>query len=89
MEKEPKQRQPQDKDLEKLGRRIKQLRIQKGYSNYEYFAYDHNISRTQFGRYERGEDMRYSSLLKVVRAFGMTMEEFFSEGFEEENDQKS
>jgi transcriptional regulator with XRE-family HTH domain len=88
MEKEPKQRQPQDKDLEKLGRRIKQLRIQKGYSNYEYFAYDHNISRTQFGRYERGEDMRYSSLLKVVRAFGMTLEEFFSEGFHGDTDPK-
>ncbi len=74
-------KQPPSEDLQKLGRRIKQLRIQKGYTNYEYFAYEHNISRTQFGRYENGEDLRYSSLLKVVRAFGMTMEEFFSEGF--------
>jgi transcriptional regulator with XRE-family HTH domain len=69
-------------DFKKLGDRIKSLRIQKGYTNYEYFAFEHNISRSQFGRYERGEDLRYSSLLKVVRAFGMTMEEFFSEGFE-------
>lgn len=84
MEKDQAKRLPLEEDLQKLGRRIKQLRIQKGYTNYEYFAYEHNISRTQFGRYERGEDMRYSSLLKVVRAFGMTMEEFFSQGFEEE-----
>ncbi len=69
-------------DLEKLGKRIKSLRIKKGYTNYEYFAYEHNISRTQFGRYEKGEDLRFSSLTKVVRAFGMTLEEFFSEGFE-------
>jgi transcriptional regulator with XRE-family HTH domain len=75
-------KQPPNEDLQKLGRRIKQLRIQKGYTNYEYFAYEHNISRTQFGRYENGEDLRYSSLLKVVRAFGMTMEEFFREGFD-------
>ena len=69
-------------DLEKLGNRIKSIRIKKGYSNYEYFAYEHNISRSQFGRYERGEDLRYSSLLKVIHAFGMTFEEFFSEGFD-------
>lgn len=68
-------------DLIKLGKRIKQLRIAKGYTSYEYFAYEHNISRAQFGRYEKGEDLRYSSLLKVIRAFDITIEEFFKEGF--------
>jgi transcriptional regulator with XRE-family HTH domain len=64
-------------DLIKLGERIKELRIKAGYTSYEYFAYEHNIPRAQFGRYEKGEDLRYSSLLKVIRAFGMTPEEFF------------
>lgn len=67
--------------LKKLGERIRQLRIEKGYSSYEYFAYEHNISRAQFGRYERGEDLYFSSLIKVINAFDMTMEEFFSDGF--------
>jgi transcriptional regulator with XRE-family HTH domain len=71
-----------NEDLVKLGNRIKALRIKKGYTSYEYFAYEHNISRAQFGRYEKGEDLRYTSLLKVVRAFDMTLEEFFSEGFD-------
>jgi len=70
-----------NKDLEILGKRIRDLRLKKGYSNYEYFAYEHDIPRAQFGRYEKGEDLRYSSLLKVIRAFDMTLEEFFSEGF--------
>jgi hypothetical protein len=70
-----------NKDFQKLGNRIKQLRIDKGYTSYEYFAYDHDISRTQFGRYERGEDLRYSSLLRVVKALGITLEKFFSKGF--------
>lgn len=70
-----------NKDLVILGKRIRDLRIKKGYSNYEYFAYEHDIPRAQFGRYEKGEDLRYSSLLKVIRAFDMTLEEFFSEGF--------
>jgi transcriptional regulator with XRE-family HTH domain len=71
--------------LKKLGERIKSLRISKGYSSYEYFAYEHNISRAQFGRYERGEDLRFSTLIRIIKAFDMTLEEFFSEGFDEKN----
>jgi len=70
------------KELALLGKRIKTLRIKKGYSNYEYFAYENNIPRSQFGRYEQGEDLRFSSLVKVIKAMGMTLKEFFSEGFE-------
>lgn len=75
--------------LKKLGARIKALRIKKGYSSYEYFAYEHNISRAQFGRYERGEDLRFSTLIKIVAAFDMTFEQFFSDGFELKNDNKT
>jgi len=71
-----------DSHLKKLGQRIKSLRIKAGYTSYEYFAYEHEIPRAQMGRYEQGQDLRFSSLLKVVSAFGMTLEEFFSEGFE-------
>jgi hypothetical protein len=63
--------------LVKLGERIKSLRLKAGYTSYEHFAYDHGFSRAQFGRYESGEDLRYTSLVKVVESFGMTMEEFF------------
>lgn len=77
-----KAKKEKDPALQQLGDRIKSLRIQKGYSSYEYFAYEHNISRAQFGRYERGEDLRFSSLAKIIAAFGMTFSEFFAEGFE-------
>lgn len=69
--------------LQKLAKRIKELRIAKGYSSYEYFAYDHNISRAQYGRYEKGEDLRFSTLAKIINAFDISMKEFFSEGFED------
>lgn len=68
--------------LKKMGERIKQLRIKKGYKSYEYFAYEHDISRAQFGRYEQGQDLRLSSLIKVVNALDISLKEFFSEGFE-------
>ncbi len=64
-------------ELEKMGARLKELRIAKGYSNYEQFAYDHNIPRAQYGRYERGQDLRISSLLKVLRALEVSPSEFF------------
>lgn len=71
-----------DEQLEKLGNRIKELRIKAGYSSYEYIAYDNNISRAQFGRYENGQDIRFSSLIKVLNALGVSPKEFFSEGFD-------
>jgi len=69
-------------DLIKLGNRIKELRIKKGYSSYEIFAYDHGFNRAQFGRYEAGtDDIRYTTIQKIAKAFGMTLNEFFTEGF--------
>lgn len=74
---------PKSQEVLLLAKRIKELRLKKGYTNYETFAYDHNISRSQYGRYENGEDLRFSSLIKIMKAFDMTPDEFFSEGFEE------
>ncbi len=73
-----------DKSLEvkRLAKRIKSLRIAKGYSSYETFAFENGIHRAQYGRYETGTDMQYTSILKVTKAFGMTLEEFFGEGFD-------
>jgi transcriptional regulator with XRE-family HTH domain len=70
------------KRIEQLGKRIREIRISKGYTNYENFAYEHGIPRPQYGRYERGEDLKFSSLLKVLKGFDMTLQEFFSEGFD-------
>jgi transcriptional regulator with XRE-family HTH domain len=71
-----------EEDIKRLANRIRDLRQKKGYSNYESFAYENDLPRAQYGRYEKGEDMKYSSLLKVIKALGMTPKEFFSEGFE-------
>jgi transcriptional regulator with XRE-family HTH domain len=69
-------------ELKKLANRIKSLRIKKGYSNYENFAFENDIARSQYGKYEKGEDLRYSSLMRVIKALGVSVEEFFSEGFD-------
>jgi transcriptional regulator with XRE-family HTH domain len=71
-----------EKQLENLGNKLRELRIERGFSNYEQFAYEHNLPRAQYGRYEQGQDLRFSSLLKVLKAFDISLEEFFKEGFE-------
>lgn len=68
--------------LQNLGNRLKHLRKEKGYTNYEIFAFDNNIPRAQYGRYEKGEDLRFSSLLKVLKALDVSLTDFFSEGFD-------
>jgi hypothetical protein len=59
------------------------FRLAKGFVSYEIFAYEHDLPRSQYGKYENGsKDMRISSLEKVIKAHGMTLAEFFSEGFD-------
>jgi len=72
----------QERILKQIGARIRALRIKNGYTSYEDFAYENNISRSQFGKYERGTDIRMTSLIKVLLALDISIDEFFSEGFE-------
>ena len=74
------------KQLENFGNRLKQIRKQKGYTNYEHFAYKHGFNRVQYGRYENGANISFKTLVKIVDAFDMTLEEFFSEGFRKINE---
>jgi len=67
--------------LEKLGSRIRQLRKEKGYTNADFFAYEHEFSRPQYSRYEKGMNLTYLTLVRIVEAHGISMEEFFSIGF--------
>ncbi len=69
-----------DPDLIKLGRRIRALRIKKGYKSAEKFALDHDLSRVHYGRWETGKkNITYKSLLTLAKAFKMSLSEFFSE----------
>lgn len=72
-----------DKDvaatMQKVGERLRQLRIAKGYTSQETFAYEKNINRVQYARYERGEDIRLSTLISVLGALGVSLQDFFGE----------
>lgn len=62
----------------KVGERMKELRLKQGYNSYEQFAFANDIGRAQYGKYERGtEDLRISSLYKIIKCHDLSFEEFF------------
>lgn len=69
------------KEVKQLGKRIRELRKAKGYTSQETFAYDNNYTLSYYSRIERGEDIRFSSLIKVLKALDIDLKDFFSEGF--------
>ena len=75
-----------DQQLKQIGNCIRTIRKANWFSNYEQFAFQHEFNRSSYCRFERGEDMRLSSLLRVLDAFDITLQEFFAEGFETEED---
>ena len=71
---------PKD-ELKKIGERLRKIRKEKGYSSPDKFAYEHGINRSQYGKYEAGsEDLRISSLIKVLNKLDISLKDFFSEG---------
>lgn len=67
--------------LEKLGCKFKEKRMKKDYKSQETFAYDHSLPRAQYGKYEAGKDLRMSSFIKVMNAYGITPDELLKRIF--------
>lgn len=65
--------------IEKISAKIRKLRIAKGYKSHETFAYEHGIDRTQWGKIERGINMKMSSLHTALKALEITPAEFFKD----------
>ena len=80
----PNEKEKVEKQINNLAKKFRELRKSKGYSNYEPFSFDFEIGRSQWGRYEKGADIRFSTLVSILDKCGVSLKEFFSEGFEDE-----
>ncbi len=67
----------------KLGERIRELRKKAGYTSQETFAYDADIPRALYGRYEKGSNLTIYSLFRILKFHKISFEEFFSIGFDD------
>lgn len=64
--------------IKRVGKKMSSLRKELGYKNSDDFAYDKGVNRSQYGKYEAGsQDMRLTSLIKMINKLGMTVEDFF------------
>lgn len=64
--------------LKDIGERLRKLRIQRGYSSYETFAIEHDLSRMQYWRLEKGTtNMTIKTLKRVLDLHGISLKEFF------------
>lgn len=64
-------------ELLAISKRLKELRKEKGFNNYEHIAYDLEMSRSAYWRLESGENFSLKTLVKVCKLLGVTLEEFF------------
>lgn len=75
---EQKENNIEDKRLIAIGKLIKQLRIEMGYSSAEIFAYEKNINRISYWRIEKGSNITLNSLLKILDIHQISLSEFFN-----------
>ena len=67
----------EDARILKIAEKIKELRIQKGYSSHENFAWDNNINRVQYWRIEKGSNITLKTLLTILDIHQISLSEFF------------
>jgi transcriptional regulator with XRE-family HTH domain len=72
----------EEKKLRELGERLRYYRKLKGYTNYEHLAYDLGVSRSQYGKYENGGNIKFSTLCKILDHLDVSLAEFFKDGFQ-------
>lgn len=64
-------------ELLAISERLKQLRKERGFLNYEHIAFELGMSRSAYWRLESGENFSIKTLIKVCKLLDVTFEEFF------------
>ena len=62
---------------QKIADKIKALRIQKGYTSHENFAWDYGINRVQYWRIEKDSNITIKTLLTILDIHGVSLSDFF------------
>jgi len=63
--------------IELIASKIKELRVQKGYSSHEAFAWDNNLNRVQYWRIEKGSNITLKTLISILEIHNISLSNFF------------
>ena len=78
-EKENMIKNTEDQRLIKIANKIKDLRIQKGYSSHENFTWDNNLNRIQYWRIEKWANITLKIFLSILDIHKISLNSFFSD----------
>lgn len=63
--------------LREIGERLKKLREDKGFTSYEHFAIEHDLSRMHYWKIEKGKaNITIRTLLKILALHNITLCDF-------------
>ena len=63
--------------LKKVGIILRELRLKKGYSSAENFSYDFELNRTNYWRWENGQNITLKSMFRICEIHEITLKDFF------------
>jgi hypothetical protein len=65
-----------------FGVRLNELRKKSGHRSQLGFAYENGFNVRRYGSWELGADIKLSNIVRLCDALNISLEEFFSSGFE-------
>ena len=68
-----------DLKIKEISQKLKEIRLSKGYSSYETFAFENDLNRVQYWRIESGQNITLKTLIKVLNIHNISLEEFFKD----------
>ena len=68
---------PEIPELGLIAKRLRELRKQKGFANYEHIAFELGMSRSAYWRLESGANFELKTLIKICKLLDVPLEEFF------------
>jgi transcriptional regulator with XRE-family HTH domain len=68
-----------DLKINQISKKLKEIRLSKGYTSYETFAFENDLNRVQYWRIESGKNMTLKTLIKVLDIHKITLEDFFKD----------
>lgn len=68
-----------DLKIKEISQKLKELRLSRGYTSYETFAFENELNRVQYWRIESGQNITLKTLIKVLEIHQISLSEFFKD----------
>ena len=66
-----------EEQLKQVGIILRELRLKKGYSSAEIFSYDFELNRTNYWRWENGQNITLKNVFRICDIHQITLTNFF------------